>query len=342
MPKIYDLYNNKSIAEYYNEAASNKIPYLGETLFPYKKKLGLDLKYIKSSKGVPQVLKLSAFDTKATLRDRAGFQDVESEMPYFKEAMLIKEKDRQELLKVLDNNNSDYANIILNNIFDDAGNLIDASKSQFERMRMQLLSKGKVQIVHDGLGIDYDYGVNKTEVVKSWADPTTDIMTDIETALQKVEDRCGVRPTRAVCTSKTFKYIANNTKIVKAIQALNTTKYVTSKMVKEYIKDEFDLTIAVYSKKYIDEAGNTVGFFDDDIFTLIPEGNLGNSWYGTTPEESDLMSSNAANVSIVNVGVAVTTTEETDPVTVSTKVSFIGLPSFENSDQVEIIDVVPA
>lgn len=341
MPRIYDLYNNKTIAEYYSEAVSNSIPYLGETLFPPKKKLGLDLKYIKSSKGVPQVLKLSAFDTKATLRDRAGFTDVESEMPFFKESMLIKERDRQELNKLIDSGNQAYVDVILNNIFDDVTNLVDGAKTQFERMRMQLLCKGKVQISYNDLGIDYDYGVNKTEVKTSWATASTDIMADIETAMETVETRCGVRPTKAICTSKTFNYLKNNTKIVGAVRALNTTKYVTTKMIKEYIQDELDLTIQVYNKKYKDESGADTLFFDDDIFTLIPSTTLGGSWYGTTPEESDLLGSNKANVSIVNTGVAVTTSETVDPVNVDTKVSFVGLPSFENSDQVQILDVIP-
>lgn len=341
MPRIYDLYNNKTIAEYYSEAVSNSIPYLGETLFPPKKKLGLDLKYIKSSKGVPQVLKLSAFDTKSTLRDRAGFTDVESEMPFFKESMLIKERDRQELNKLIDSGNQAYVDVILNNIFDDVTNLVDGAKTQFERMRMQLLCKGKVQISYNDLGIDYDYGVNKTEVKTSWATASTDIMADIETAMETVETRCGVRPTKAICTSKTFNYFKNNTKIVGAVRALNTTKYVTTKMIKEYIQDELDLTIQVYNKKYKDESGADTLFFDDDIFTLIPSTTLGGSWYGTTPEESDLLGSNKANVSIVNTGVAVTTSETVDPVNVDTKVSFVGLPSFENSDQVQILDVIP-
>lgn len=341
MARIYDLYNNKTIAEYYSEAVSNSIPYLGETLFPPKKKLGLDLKYIKSSKGVPQVLKLSAFDTKATLRDRAGFTDVESEMPFFKESMLIKERDRQELNKLIDSGNQAYVDVILNNIFDDVTNLVDGAKTQFERMRMQLLCKGKVQISYDSLGIDYDYGVNKTTVSTSWATASTDIMADIETAMDTVETRCGVRPTKAICTSKTFNYIKNNTKIIGAVRALNTTKYVTTKMIKEYIQDELDLTIQVYNKKYKNEDGADTLFFDDDIFTLIPGTTLGGSWFGTTPEESDLLGSNKANVSIINKGVAVTTSETADPVNVNTKVSFVGLPSFENSDQIQILDVIP-
>lgn len=339
MPRIYDLYNNKTIAEYYSEAVSNSIPYLGETLFPPKKKLGLDLKYIKSSKGIPQVLKLSAFDTKATLRDRAGFTDVESEMPFFKEGVLIKERDRQELNKLIDSGNQAYVDVILNNIFDDATNLVDGARTQFERMRMQLLCKGKVQIAYDGIGIDYDYGVNSTQVTTSWATASTDIMADVEVAMDLAETRSGVRPSRAICTSKTFNYIKNNTKIIGAVRALNTTKYVTSKMVKEYIQDELELTIQVYNKIYKNESGADTLFFDDDVFTLLPSTDLGNSYFGTTPEESDLMSSSIANVSIVNTGVAITTSETRDPVNVDTKVSFVGLPSFENSDQVQILKV---
>ncbi|SQG96880.1 Phage major capsid protein [Streptococcus pyogenes] len=45
-----------------------------------------------------------------------------------------------------------------------------------------------------------------------------------------------------------------------------------------------------------------------------------------------------AEVSIVENGIAVTTTKTTDPVNVQTKVSMIVLPSFERLAEVQIID----
>ena len=39
---------------------------------------------------------------------------------------------------------------------------------------------------------------------------------------------------------------------------------------------------------------------------MYPDGNLGKTWFGTTPEESDLMASAVANVRITDTGVAVT------------------------------------
>ena len=76
------------------------------------------------------------------------------------------------------------------------------------------------------------------------------------------------------------------------------------------------------------------------MVALFPTGNLGNTWFGTTPEESDLMSGTADNVSITDVGVAVTTMKKSDPVNVETKVTMICLPSFETADSVFLLDVI--
>ena len=47
MPKtIFDYVNAPVIAAYVNELGSNQIPYLGELLFPAKKKVGIDLKWV--------------------------------------------------------------------------------------------------------------------------------------------------------------------------------------------------------------------------------------------------------------------------------------------------------
>lgn len=110
----------------------------------------------------------------------------------------------------------------------------------------------------------------------------------------------------------------------------------------QHLLDELDLRVVVYSKRYADETGATFAYVPDDTFVLFPEGTLGKSWFGTTPEESDLMASQVANVSIVETGVAITTIEKADPVNVETKVTMICLPSFEAADQVHIADVVIA
>ena len=93
-------------------------------------------------------------------------------------------------------------------------------------------------------------------------------------------------------------------------------------------------------KRYKDEAGTAQRYVADDVFVMFPAGQLGNTWFGTTPEESDLMAGSVANVTITDTGVAVTTIQKADPVTVETKVTMICLPDFPTADQVYIADVI--
>ena len=88
----------------------------------------------------------------------------------------------------------------------------------------------------------------------------------------------------------------------------------------------------------LDENGDTLKFMPTNTFVMFPDGELGKTWFGTTPAESDLMSSAVANVSITDTGVAVTTVTKADPVQVETIVSMICLPSFEQAGQVYILD----
>lgn len=345
MPSIYDLVTAKEIETYYSTKASNKIPYLGQTLFPRKKQLGLDLSWIKGSKGLPAVLKPSAFDSKVTLRDRIGFDKIDTEMPFFKEGMLIKESDRQELLKVISSGNQAYIDLIVSKVFDDITGLVDGAEAQEERMRMQLLSTGKISIVANRQNLDYDYGFSEDhkEALLStaqWSDLTnSNPVTDIQKWQNTIEEDTGVKPTRAICTRKTWNYLMNNAKIKLDMNPAGGSNIImTDAMLKVYIESKLGLTVAVYNKKF-NLDGVATQFFPDEVFTLIPDSNLGNTYFGTTPEEADLMSGAEAQVSIVNTGVAITTSKETDPVSVQTKVSMITLPSFENIDQVFIATV---
>lgn len=74
----------------------------------------------------------------------------------------------------------------------------------------------------------------------------------------------------------------------------------------------------------------------NNIVALFPDGSLGSTVYGTTPEEIDLMSGyDNASTSIVNTGVAVTTHKTYGPpLTVETIVSQLVLPSFERMAEV--------
>lgn len=345
---IFDSINSKEIATYYIQSSTNRIPLLGEALFPARKQLGLDLSWIKGSQGLPVALKPSNFDVKASVRDRIGFTKIETEMPFFRESMRIGEKDRQELLKVQSAANAAMIQPVISKIFDDRGALIDGAGVQFERMRMQLLYSGKIDVSANGVPYTYDYKMKAARKVtltgtNKWSDTeNSDPVTDIKTAQEAVNDDTGAVLTRAICTRKTWGYLMKNKKILLDMNPIGGQNIImTDALLKAYLQNKLGITVVIYNKKYALEVGGaSYQFYPDDYFTLLPDGNMGTSFYGTTPEEADLMSGKSrAQVEIVNTGVAITTLTEEHPVNKLTIVSFIGLPSFESIDNIYVLKV---
>jgi hypothetical protein len=351
MPSILELVNAKALSTYWQETVSNRIPYLGETLFPAKKKLGLDLAWIKGYNGLPVALKPSAFDTKATTRDRIGVKKIETEMPFFREAMTIKERDRQELLRFRENDNMGLYQSIISTIFDDRKNLIEGALIQSERMRMQLLTTGGISIKANGLDYTYNYDVdgqwkanNYKELVGTslWTDVEhATPLTDIQEMQQKVVDITGTKPTRLIMTQKVMNLLLRNKSIRLWMNPLaNGQNMIRESDVRSLFASELGITIAVYDKKFKDEEGATKAFYPDNMITLIPEMTVGNTYYGTTPEEADLQSAEFnGDVEVVETGIAVTTINIPHPVNKETIVSEIVLPSFEHMSEVATIKV---
>ena len=341
---IFDLVRAPEIASYWDEMEEQRAPYLGEELFPNQKKLGLTLSWLKGSSGLPVALKLSAFDAKAVPRPRIGVSKVTADMPFFKESMYVDEELRQELNKVLESGNMNYIDAIVNRIFDDEKTLLEAAAVSRERMRMMLITTGSVTLTSNGQSYDYDYGIaenQKKTVTTSWSTDTSDIIGDIRTWQDEIEDATGVRPTRAICDRATWGYVLKNKAIIKSIYALSDgTTYLSTPKLRDYLMEELELEVVVYSKKYKNESGVSTPYVPADTFVLLPPETLGNTWFGTTPEESDLMaSSTVENVAIVDTGVAITTMKQADPVNVETKVTQICLPDFPVADQIIIADV---
>lgn len=344
---IFDFMTSQELTAYWKELTSDEAPYPCEELFPAQKKRGLTLKWLKGARGLPIVLKSSAFDAAAIPRARIGFSTMQTEMPYFKESMYIDEEMRQELNMVLETGNQAYIDAVLNRIFDDEVNLLRAARASRERMRMMALTTGVVAVVSNGQAYTYDYGIpanHKVNVSTSWSDHTnSDPIEDIRAMIERIEDETGERCTRAMTTRAVWRHIRANEKIAKEIYAVKPiVGTITDAMLTTYISDTLGITIMVNEKRYKDESETTQKFMPDDTFVLFPSGALGSTWFGTTPAESDLMTGTAANVSITDVGVAVVTAKKIDPVNVETIVSMICMPSFEQAEYVGIISTVAA
>ena len=295
----------------------------------------------------------SAFDTKATFRERKGFKMSETEMPFFREGFHIDEKDRQMLMEI-QNSNSTFAEEIIGRIFDDAAELITGARIVPERMAWQLLcpenGKPGITIKANGVNYIYDYDPDGTWQAKNyktltgkakWDVTTSTPLTDFATAKDAIAANIGETITHAYMNTNTLN------KMIASDEVKNRFMTVTAKSIavltqseaRALVEQTTDIKIHLFDKMYQPEGGgDSVKYIPDGYVVLVPDGKVGEMWYGTTPEEADLRAGlTNASVSIVNNGVAVTTIKEPHPVNTNIIASEIVLPSFQKMDAVYCI-----
>lgn len=351
---VNEVVNSNSIALAATEDASNKIPYLGLNWFPEKKKSGLDLKWIKTHKGLPVSLKPSNFDALPTIRARGGLKAEKTQMAFFREQMIVTEEDAQEIDRIRDENDP-YLQSALQSIYDDTNTLVQGAEVVPERMRMALLSTVNghpvIGIESDGVKYEYDYDPNgeyaaehfaKLEGTAMWSDTeNSKPLTDLNNARKALQKK-GKIATYVLMNSNTFQYLLDNKQVRNSILAQNLTATVDvdDDTVIAIVKKRTKMTIVVYDKMYADEAGTEHYFYPDDKVTLLPTEALGSTWFGTTPEERTASQVADVDVSMYGLGIAVATkTEYGPPAITSVTASEITLPSYEGMDSTFVIEV---
>lgn len=357
---LSDIFEARTIAAYRTNAPSNQIPFLGAAYFPDKKKMGIDLPWIKTHKGLGVALKPSNFDSIPTIRPRGQAQMTKAEMPLFRESMIVKEQDLMEISRIKDSDDP-YLQPVIDSLYDDANTLIDGAEISAERMRMSLLApeNGDVLItvgLEDNTKYSYQYDKDgewkKTNYLElsgsdTWDNSTSKPLNDIRTATQYLAS-IGVRATTMLGNSTTFDYLLENEQIKNALLSITgrAIDFVDSDTVEEVLRRKSKLEWIAYDKMYIDYDGKQKKFYPDDYVTILGSGQLGNTWRGTTPEElttignfMDLPEA-PVDISVLSNGVAIAIQSEYKPsFTVTTTASQIVLPSFEGMDSIFVIKV---
>lgn len=349
---VSEVLNSQSIALARTEDASNNIPYLGLQFFPEEKKQGLDLSWIKTYKGLPVTLAPSNFDTLPTIRARQGLEKEKTQMAFFRESMPVSEEDQQEIDRIADENDP-YLASAMRSIYDDTNTLLEGAEVVPERMRMQLLADAKIAIASGDVKYVYDYdpkgtyAANNRLAVKGtaqWKNATTATpLTDLDNSRKKLAKK-GKIAKYALMTSTTFEYLKASKQVKDAILAQNITAniFVTDTLVKDVVKANTGLTVVIYDKMYADNDADKTEytFYPDDKVTLLPDGKLGKTWFGTTPEERTGRQDKNVDVTIYRKGIAIAVkTVYGPPAEVSTTASEVVLPSYENMESTFIIDV---
>ncbi len=346
MALIYDTITAENVSGYWNGLQEKVDTTLGDKLFPARKQLGIKLAYVKGGSGKAVALKPAAFDTKVPLRERMNLSVTEEQMPFFKEALVVKEEERQQLNMIAATNNKALIDSVIAGIFDDTTHLVSGALARLEAMRMQVLATGKISFHDNGVEQEFDYGVKdsmKNTVGKAWTDAAATPLADIEAAIEAMTNQ-GKKAEILIMTQKTFGLIKKADSTIKIVKPLAPKgAAVTNSELTEYLLDAHGVKVEIKSDTFTDTDGTAKNFYPEGYVSFIPNAILGNTVFGTTPEESDLLGGNISgvDVSIVHKGIAITTQKLSDPVNVQTKVSMIALPSFERLDDVYMLDIEP-
>jgi hypothetical protein len=169
-----------------------------------------------------------------------------------------------------------------------------------------------------------------------------------------METNTGIRPTRVIMNRTTFNQMVASESIKKSLMIGVAGNFndlrISNAQAQQYVEGQAEVSVVVYSKKiaqFKDASGlptpeyvTALPLLDDGNVVLLPPTTLGNTYYGTTPEQSDLQAGiSNASVQTLSSGATITSYKEPHPVNVVSIVSAVLAPSFEQVDNVGLLKV---
>lgn len=308
---------------------------MGDVLFPERKTEALEIKMIKGASNLPISASIHSFDTEAEIGSREGADYSLQDLALIKKKIRLSEK---ELIALESPRNSMEEAEMVKKIFEDVDNLVLAVKTRIECMRMEALSTGKIQVNENGVKATIDYGMpTNHKATKTWKSGTPTILEDMDEMVNQIVKDTGFTPVRALTSKTNLNTILRDERIRAAIFGVNSAKMLTVAELNAFLAQQSLPQIAVYDKMYRKQDKNgrysSMRFLPEESFIVMPEGKMGDTFYGLTAEELELRKNPAVDISAVgNIIVAQYAT--TDPVAKWIKAVATSMPSFPYADQV--------
>jgi hypothetical protein len=336
MPRIEEVFNTKELINYFKERKI--IPMLGESLFPERKIQDIEFDMILGAGGLPVTASVHALDTKTQLASRQAIESGVASLALVKRQIKLAEK---EIIKVQNPRNDAELAFVLSQLYNDSEQMVDSVKVRVEAMRMEALSSGLIKIEENGIKVTVDYKVPSTnKKAFTWNAPTTDKpLDDLETLAAAVEATSGSRPTRALTSRKIVKTICSANSVRAAIHGVNADKIVTLAQLNELLA-QLELPIfVVYEGKYKKEGAKsftTERYFPENKIAMFGDGPLGETIYGLTAEEVEMIGSGQMDEASMVGNIFVGTYKSIDPVGVFTKSAATALPTLPHGEELGI------
>ncbi|XZM68764.1 major capsid protein (plasmid) [Clostridium perfringens] len=331
MARIDELFNTKELLNYYK--VKKQPAMLGDTLFPARKIQDIKFDMITGANGLPVSASIHAFDTETELASREVLQKGAAELALIKRKIAIGER---EIIAINNPRMDSEQKALVMELFKDGDKMVNSVQTRIEAMRMELLSSGEININENNVAVKLDYKVPSSNKKKfNWSDPkTANPLEDIKTLAEAIEDASGTKPTRILTSSKVLNKILACESVKKAIFGVNFDKIATRKDLNSLLESMELPQIATYNAKYKVQGSNgkytTKRYFPENILSMFAENALGETIYGLTAEEIELLGSNKMEEAKMVGNIFVGVEKEGDPVRRYTKAVATALPTLEN------------
>lgn len=339
MPKVEELLTPRDLVDYTKERVQEA--YMGDYLFPERKTEGLEIDMLKGASNLPVSAKIHSFDTEAEIGSREGAEMFTQDLALIKKKIKIPEKT---IIALESPRNDREEEEMVKRIFQDVDGLINSVKTKVECMRLEALSTGKIQVNENGVKATIDYGMpTDHKASKTWLSDTPTILEDMDAMVDKIVNDTGFTPTRALTSKKVLNAILRDERIRSAIYGVNSAKMLTVAELNAFLSQQKLPQIAIYDKKYRiqDAKGKYTAkrFLPEDAFIMMPDGIMGETFYGVTAEELELRKNTDVEISEAG-NIIVCQYNTIDPVAKWIKAVATAMPSFPYADQVFAATIV--
>jgi hypothetical protein len=311
--------------------------YVGLALFPQIDTQELTFEYWKSQNQLPVMANVQAFGNEASIASRDGASKVSGEIPPIKRKIPLGER----ALIALRREGAGDSQLVSNQLFADMDNMIDSVLARAEKMRMDAVANGAMQLNENGLIMNVDYGVPETHKVTLsgtdlWSDTANSTpITDIQDWTEQVVSTSGVRPTRALTSNTIIGHLLKNAQVRTMIYGDNGgSRAVSLNQLNELLQTLNLPQVATYDLQVRNQSESGVitssRFFPVQKFVLLPPDQLGDTLSGPTAEAllDEFVDSQQT------AGIYAAVTHQGEPPSVWTKAAGTMIPTFPNADAV--------
>lgn len=310
--------------------------------FPVKKIVGLDFSYVKGSGRNRVLITPSAFDVESIILDAGGVEYESGELPLFKNAMQMREKERRDFETYLMAGNRSLITGMMETLFRHDMLLIESSLFTQEYLRAKALSEGAININFNGSVAKIDYGIKSGR--KHTIDLTSTSVNPVEALFEIVnatEQSLGWVQNGLLMSSKAYNALRKNSLVKEAIKgSLATTNgtIITNSALEAYVMEITGLKIYKEDRTITLPNGIVDKLLAENKGAVFADEQLGDTLVGVTPSEYDKTAlSKIADISTNGDGVTLKKWATIDPVRKMTGVEMVCIPSFPKADKVDLI-----